>query len=208
MARQLDQGAAELVADAELGDLVGNRGGRRRALHNIGRAHRSGALGGLGDIDMSSFVVSQATIDAEAAAFDGRLNAWLLDFAGAAAALPKSFVQQVDDFVGRWRAQKDAFWFQTNRLTDLMNAESEFNRLKTQAAQLGAASSVGNATAIANGKRVDADKIPPGSSWFDRVETLVKVGGVIVGGVALIKVSSDLGVWKKLGRLVEGKAHS
>ena len=203
--------AAELLAHADLGDLFTDGAPRRRALVAMGRAHKRGKLGasagGLGDIDVSSFVVSQATIDAESKAFDGRVNAWLGDFAAQAARQPAAFVAQVDDFVFRWRAAKDAFyWFQTNRLTDLMTFEAEFNKLRNQAAQQGAPSSVGAATVTANGKTVDADKIPPGSSWVDGVTSAVKWAGVIAAGVAAVKVGSDLGVFKRIGRTIGGGA--
>lgn len=204
-------GVAELLAHADMGDLFGAGDGRRRAMMAMGRAHKAGkrrAAAGLGDIDVSSFVVSQATIDAESLAFDGRVNAWLGDFAAVAARLPKAFVQQVDDFIARWRKHKDEFYFfQTNRLNDLMGFEAEFNKLRARAEELGAASSITAATVTANGKTVDADKIPPGSSWLDGVTTAVKWAGVIAAGAAAVKVGSDLGLFKRIGRAIGG-AHA
>jgi len=200
-----------------LGELaqVGDR--RSRALAQLGRAHQAGgvkrqlhralrASGQLGDIDTSSFVVTQGTIDAEAAAFDDRLTAFQLDYAGAAARLPPSFVQQVDGFIGRWRKEKDAFyWFQTNRLAALLNFESEFNKLRDQFLSYGQTTAIAPATVTADGETVRADQIPPGSDWFGKAKSIAIWGGVIVGGVAAIKISSDLGLFKKIGRLTGGE---
>jgi len=185
---------------AGLEELAGRGGAGGRALRKLGHAHRRGHLAELGDIDMSSFVVSAASIDAEAEAFDGRLNAWLLDFAGAAARLPPAFVQQVDDFVGRWRAKKDAFYFfQTSRLSDLMAAESEFNRIRDQFLGYGQTTAIAPATVTANGKTVRADQIPPGSSWGDQVTSAIKVGGAIAGGLLVLKVAHDTGIVRRIG---------
>lgn len=185
-----------------LGELGALRGRKGHALKKLGRAHRSGALGALGDIDMSSFVVTQGTIDAEAAAFNDRVTAFQLDYAGAAARLPASFVQQVDGFIERWRKEKDAFyWFQTNRLAALVQYEAEFNKLRDQFLGYGQSTAIAPATVTVDGKTVRSDQIPPGASWSDKVVTAAKWTGVIVGGVALIKISSDLGVFRRLGRL-------
>lgn len=204
----------------ELGALpLGFRPGHARALAKIGKAHRAGGLhrglararraagGGLGDIDMSSFVVSQATIDAESDAFDGRLNAFLLDYAAAAARLPPSFVQQVDDFVSRWRKIKDDFYFfQTNRLHDVINAEAEFNKFRDQFLGYGQTTAIAPATVTANGETHRSDQIPPDADWLSRVRTIAIWGGVAVAGIAAIKISSDLGVFRRLGHLAGGPA--
>lgn len=186
---------------AGLEDLAGRGGRGGRALRRLARAHRGGQLAGLGDIDMSSFVVSQSSIDAESQAFDGRLNAWLGDFARVAARLPAAFVQQVDDFVFRWRKQKDAFYFfQTSRLSDLMATEAEFNRLRDQYLGYGQSTAVAPATVTANGATVRADQIPQGTSWGDQVTTALKWGGVVVGGLVVLKVVHDTGIVTRLAR--------
>lgn len=197
----------------KLGDLPLATLRHGRALAQLARAHQAGgvgkhlhralrASGQLGDIDTSSFVVTQGTIDAEAAAFDDRLTAWQLDYAASAARLPPSFVQQVDGFIGRWRKERDAFyWFQTNRLAALLNFESEFNKLRDQFLSYGQTTAIAPATVTADGQTVRADQIPPGSDWFSQAKTIAIWGGVIVGGVAAIKISSDLGLFKKIGRL-------
>lgn len=160
-------------------------------------------IGGLGDIDMSSIVVSQSGLDQETISFDGRLNAWLLDFAAAAARLPPSFVAQVDAFVTAWRAQKDSFYiFQTSRLGDIVRSEGDFNRLRAQFLGYGQSTGVGPATVTANGKSVGADQIPANADWFSKLEGSVKwVGIALVVGVAY-KVSSDVGLFKKIGGLL------
>jgi hypothetical protein len=210
MAIRVKAAAAPCCAGCAGGALAGlgalEEGQRGRALRQLGRAHQARALGGgLGDIDMSSFVVSQSGLDQETAAFDGRLNSWLLDYAAAAAALPPSFVAQVDDFVSRWRAQKDQFyWFQTTRLGDIVRSEGEFNRLRAQYQTYGQTTAIGPATVQADGKTVPADQIPSSADWLAKAEGALKWAGLLVGGVALLKITSDLGVWKKLGRLGGG----
>lgn len=201
--------------DCGLGDLAAAPGPRGQALRKLGRAHKAGgvrkhlgrarraAAGGLGDIDMSSFVVSGATIDAESDAFDGRINAWLLDYAAAAARLPPSYVQQVDDFVTRWRKIRSEFYFfQTSRLHDIVNAEAEFNRFRDQYLSYGQTTAIAPATVTAGGETVRSDQIPDSASWFSQVKTVAIWGGVIVGGAAALKISSDLGLFKKLGHLI------
>jgi hypothetical protein len=192
---------------AALGAIGGHRG---RALRQLGRAHQAGALAGLGDIgdiDMSSFVVSESGLDQETVAFDGRLNAWLLDYAAAAATLPASFVAQVDAFVAAWRAQKDQFyWFQTSRLGDIVRSEGDFNRLRAQFLTYGQTTAVGPATVTADGQTVPTDQIPAGADWVSKLESSLKWAGLLVGGVALLKITSDLGVWKRLGRVAGGPA--
>lgn len=184
---------------AGLEELAGHRGRRGRALRRLGQAHRGGQLAGLGDIDMSSFVISQGAIDAESAAFDGRLNAWLFDYASAAASLPPAFVQLVDDFVARWRKQKDAFYFfQTSRLSDLVKAEAEYNRLRDQFLSYGKATAVPAATVTANGATVRADQIPPESNFTDKAATALKWGAVLVGGLVALKVANEVGVVTRL----------
>ncbi len=180
--------------------------GHALALAKLGQAHRAGGLhlglararaagGGLGDIDMSSFVVSQATIDAESDAFDGRLNAFLLDYAAAAARLPPSFVQQVDDFVSRWRKIKDDFYFfQTSRLHDVINAEAEFNKFRDQFLSYGQTTAIAPATVTANGETHRADQIPPDADWSSGIITAVKWGGAIAGGLIILKVAHDTNV--------------
>lgn len=214
---------AEQPGAAQLGFISPLRViGPTRALTKLSQAHRAGGLrwgvarvlpkmhgGQLGDIDMSTFVVSQSTIDAESDAFDGRLNAWLLDYSAAAARLPPSFVQQVDDFVFRWRKIKDDFYFfQTNRLHDIVNAEAEFNRYRDQFLSYGQTTAIEPATVTANGKTVRSDQIPPETSWLSQVRTIAIWGGVAVAGVAAIKITSDLGLFKKVGHLIPGGSTS
>jgi hypothetical protein len=213
-AKCADAGAELLGA---LGELAAAPGRRGRVLRSLGRAHQAGgvakhvhrarrAAGGLGDIDTSSFVVTQGAIDAEAASFDDRVTSWQLDYATAAARLPPSFVQQVDGFIERWRKEKDAFyWFQTNRLAALLSFEAEFNRTRDQFLSYGQNTAIAPATVTAGGQTVRADQIPAGSDWFSQVRTIAIWGGVIVGGAAVLKISSDLGVFKGIGRLVGPK---
>jgi hypothetical protein len=197
--------AGEILAG--LGELTGARGHRRRALGLLAHAHRRGQLAGLADIDMSSFVVSQSSIDAEAAAFDGRLNAWLFDYATAAARLPPSFVQQVDDFVARWRDQKDSFYFfQTSRLSDLMATQAQFNRLRDQFLGYGQTTAIAPATVTADGKTVRADQIPPGSDWTSGITTAIKWGGAIAGGLLVLKIAHDAGVVGRISQALRSKA--
>jgi len=190
---------------AGLEELAGHRGRGGQALRKLGRAHQAGALAGLGDIgdiDMSAFVVSQSSLDQESDAVDGRLNAWMLDYETAAARLPPAYVQQVDDFIARWRKIRATFYFfQTSRLTDIVNSEAEFNRLRDQFLTYGQTTAIAPATVTADGQTVRSDQIPPGSDWIQKAEGALKWAGLLVGGVALLKITSDLGVFRRLGAL-------
>jgi hypothetical protein len=185
-------------------------GKRQLALAHLGRAHRSGALGelaaaSLGDLTAGAWFPDRSEIDAETEAFDGRLNAWMVDYQSGFEKIPASVAQQVDDFISRWRDLRSTYYFLGKVRADAVLAmESEWNRLKDQVAGYGATSSVAAATVLVDGKAVRADQIPPGSSTLDRVETIVKWGAVLVGGVAAWKVASDLGLVAKVSRLFSG----
>jgi hypothetical protein len=202
----------------ELGELAAAPGRRGHALRSLGRAHRAGgvheqlgrrrrAAGNLGDLDASAFVIDRTDIDAEDNAFDGRLNAWLLDYATVAAALPPSFVQMADDFVARWRKfHADWYLVGKTRATSIIGFEAEFNRLRDQFLSYGHTTAIAPVTVTADGKTIRADELPAAqASWFDNVRTIAIWGGVIVGGAAALKISSDLGLFKKLGHLIPGE---
>ncbi len=86
-----------------------------------------------------------------------------------------------------------------------MNFESEFNKLRDQFLSYGQTTAIAPATVTADGETVRADQIPPGSDWFSKAKTIAIWGGVIVAGGAAIKISSDLGLFKKIGRLTGGE---
>jgi hypothetical protein len=187
---------------------------RRQALKQLGRAHFTGALarvaaggGGdqLGGLNPNDWVPPPGEVDDEEAAFDGRLNAWLVDYQAAYAKLPKPLTQQIDDFVARWRA-RSTFWIISKRKAEMViGFEAEFNRFVDQVTAAGHPSSVAPATVSVDGVEYRADQIPPPPpGTFDRIESIVKWGGIVVGGVALYKVASELGLVARLGRLVGG----
>jgi hypothetical protein len=156
---------------------------------------------------MSAFVVSQSSLDQESDAFDGRLNAWMLDYETAAARLPPAYVQQVDDFISRWRKIRATFYFfQTSRLTDIVNSEAEFNRLRDQFLTYGQTTAIAPATVTADGQTVRSDQIPPGSDWIQKAESGLRWAGLLVGGIALLKITSDIGVFRRLGALGSRRA--
>jgi hypothetical protein len=203
----------------ELGELAAAPGRRGHALRSLGRAHQAGGVrlhlgraraggGQLGDLDASSLLPERGEIDAEDNAFDGRLNAWLLDYATVAASLPPSFVQMADDFVGRWRTfHADWYLSARTRRDSLLALEGEFNRIRDQFLGYGKTTAIAAVTATANGKTIRADEVPAAqASWMDNAKTIAIWGGVIVGGAAALKISSDLGLFKKLGHLIPGES--
>jgi hypothetical protein len=180
-----------------------------QALRGLASAHASGALGelaggggdGLGSLEPGAWSYEPALLDAEAEDFDGRLNAWMDDYARTQ--VPESLRQQVDAFILRWRELKDeSYFFTAKRGQSILSAEAEFNRFRDQVAAYGGTSAIAPSMVRVDGKDVRADQIPAGSSTLDRVEAIAKWGAVIVGGAALLKVASDLGAFKKLGGLV------
>jgi hypothetical protein len=186
----------------------------RHAVHlqvfrGLARAHASGALGdvagggGLGELVPGDWFPSRTDIDAETERFDAQLNAWLLDYSTTANRLPAAVVQQVDAFVTRWRDLRASFYVvQKFRADEIFNAEAEWNRLRDQVDSLGVSSAITPATVtLSDGSRVRADKIPPGLSTLDRVESIAKWAAIIVAGAAAYKIASDLGAFKKLGGL-------
>jgi hypothetical protein len=187
---------------------------KQKALKHLGRAHRKGALaavaagdvqlGDLGEVEAGDLWPNPTEVDAEEAAFDGRLNAWQVDYQAAYAALPKALTQQIDSFLARWQSRPTFWVFSATHLKLIIDAEAEFNRYRDQVAAMGHPSSVQAATVSVDGTQVRADQIPPGSSTLDRIETIVKWGGIIVGGVALYKIASTLGLVGQLSRLVGG----
>lgn len=196
-----------------------NRGTGRHAIHleafrGLARAHRSGALaalaalpdsgGGLGSLEPGAWSYEPAILDAEAADFDGRLNAWMNDYAAAAGRLPASLVQQIDDFIGRWRTLKDSSYFFTGaRGAAILQFEAEWNRFRDQVASYaGKSSAITPATVTVDGQEVRADQVPSGSSTIDRVERIAKYAAIAIGGAAALKVAADLGVFAKARKLV------
>lgn len=185
---------------------------RAAALGHLVRAHSSGALGelagaSLGDLTAGAwFSLDRSSIDAETEAFDGRLNAWLVDYQAATSAIPAAVIQQIDDFVARWRDLRSSWYFIGKVRADaIMAMEAEWNRFRDQVAgYAGRESAVEAATVLVDGKAVRADQIPPGSSTLDRVETIVKWGAVLVAGVAGWKIASDLGLVAKVSHLFSG----
>ncbi len=181
---------------------------RRQALAALARAHRSGALagvasGGLGSLEPGAWFPSRDEIDAETESFDGRLNAWLFDYQRQVGRLPAAIIQQVDNFVERWRDLKNSMYFVGKVRADaVLSMEAEWNRLRDQVAGYGATSAIAPSMVTVNGKEVRADQIPGGQSTFDRIENLAKWGAIIVAGGAAIKIATDLGAFKKLGGLV------
>jgi hypothetical protein len=184
---------------------AGSDGLEDAALRKLARLHRSGELAGLADIDMGAFVVGPSTIDQEAQNFDGRLNAWLLDVGSMP--LPKAFLQQIDAFVARWRAIKDGwYWFGSSKLADVLHAEGDWNKLRDQAnafaAKAGAPpTSIAPSTVTVDGKAVRADQVPNDASFFGAAAKYAKWGAVALGVGLAVKVGSDMGVFRKLGRL-------
>jgi hypothetical protein len=185
---------------------------RRRVLRQLARAHASGALagvaagGGLGSLEPGGWSYEPAALDAETESFDGRLNAWMNDYAAAASRLPAALVQQVDAFIERWRELRNSSYFFTGaRGQAILAMQAEWNRLRDQVASHGAPSSIAPSTVTVGGREVRADQIPPGQSTFDRIEHLAKWGAIIVGGAAAIKVATDLGAFKKLGGLIAAR---
>jgi hypothetical protein len=185
---------------------------RRRVLRQLARAQASGALagvagGGLGALEAGAWFPTPAEIDAETEAFDGRLNAWLFDYQTQIGRLPKALVQQVDNFVERWRDLRASFYlpflgFTKTRGDAILGMQAEWNRLRDQVAGYGAESAIAPSMVTVDGREVRADQIPPGQSTFDRIESLAKWGAVIVGGAAAFKIASDLGAFKKIGGLI------
>ena len=184
---------------------------RRKALKQLRRAARSGALaaggqlGDLGALEAGAWFPTRNEVEEEAEAFDGRLNAWMVDFQGGTNRVPPAVIQQVDDFIFRWRDLRSSFFvFSQPRANAILALESEFNQLQDKIASFGVSSSVGAAMVTVDGQQVRADKVPPGSSTLDRVTSLVKWGGLLVGGVAAYKVASELGLVARVARLFGG----
>ncbi len=166
---------------------------------------------GMGDIDVSSTLVGAGTIDAEIESFDARLNAWLDDFGNQTPYVGEPFIQQVDSFVTRWRLFPDEWFFWgTNRLEKLLSLEAEFNQLRDQANALaarsgGQQSNVSAATVTSRGKQYEAGKQPADEDIVARLTTLAKWGaGLVAVGIA-VKVSSDLGLFRRVGGLLKTK---
>ncbi len=192
-------------------------GKRQQALAQLGRAHRSGALakvaggelahdGGLGGLEPGAWWPNPTLVDQETDAFDGRLNAWLAD-TSSLTNIPPALRQQIDDYIARWRDQViNAIWvFSGTKSNTVLKFQAEFNRLAAQvAAVAGHPSIISEAMASVDGVDVPADKIPPGSSTLDRVETIVKWGGLALGAVAAYKIADTLGLVGKLRGLVGG----
>jgi hypothetical protein len=163
---------------------------------------------GMGDIDVSSTVVGPGTVSAEIESFDGRLNAWLLDFGSYQTPyVGQAFIDQVDAFVSRWRAfPGEWFFWGTSRLEKLLSLEAEFNKLRDQADQLaaahgGQATTIQPATVTSRGQTYAAGQQPPDEDAISRITTLLKWGAGLAAVGLAVKVSSDFGLFRKLGSL-------
>lgn len=163
----------------------------------------------MGDIDVSSTVVVPGDVDAEIESFDGRLNAWLMDFSAQTPFVGQAFIDQVDAFVFSWREFKDEFFvWGTNKLAKLLQLEANFNKLKAQADALaqqhgGPQSTIADATVKSKGKEYSAGNQPWDEDIVSRLTSLVKWGGVLLAAGLAVKVSSDLGLFKKLGAIAQ-----
>jgi hypothetical protein len=182
---------------------------RALALRQLGRAHVTGALAaaarGLGDLDPNTIFPDRTDIDREEAAFDSRVNAWMVDYQRAFAKIPASVSQQVDDWITRWRNFHGGWYIVgRSRVSSILAFQAEWNRLKDQVAGYGATSAVQAATVEVDGKTVRADQIPPETSNLARIESIAKWAALLVGGIAAWKVANDLGVVGKVKSLVFG----
>ena len=191
---------------------------RRKALRHLGRAHQLGALaalaagdaqlGGLEGLDPNGgpFSYSRDDVDGEQSAFDGRLNSWLADYQAHTNILPAAIVNPLDEFVERWRALFSSWYlWEWVRAKQVLAMEAEWNKLRDQVAALGAPSQVAAVTVRVGDQDFRADQLPaPPPGLFDKIESVIKWGGIIVGGVAAYKLASELGLVARLGRLVAG----
>lgn len=181
---------------------------KKRALKHLGRAHQSGALatlGQLGALDPDEWIPNPKDVDAEEDAFDGRLNAWLVDYQAAAPSLSPALVQQIDDFVQRWR-DRSTFWILSARKRDMIiGFEAEFNKFVDQVSAAGHPTAVQPATVMVGGVEHRADQIPPPApGTLDRIEEIAKWAGVGLAAVAAWRIASTFGLVSGLRRLVGG----
>ncbi len=210
----LDDYEDDDTPDAPAGDCCKDKR-RAQALRDLHRAYNGGALhhvasgalelGGFGDLEAGAWFPTRSDVEAEQEAFNGRLNAWMVDYQTVTNKIPAALLSQVDDFIGRWRDLYGSFFvLSKNRADSILSLEAEWNHLRDQIDGYGANTSVAPATVTVDGKQVRADEIPPGSSTIDRVETIVKWGGIALASAAALKIASDLGIFARLGRLVGG----
>ncbi len=187
---------------------------KQTALSHLGRAHRTGALAGLaagdvqlalGDLEAGDLWPNPSDVDNEEAAFDGRLNAWQVDYQAVYAKLPASLTQQIDDFLSRWQS-RSTFWVISARHANfIIEMEAEFNRYRDQvAAAAGVQSAVQPATVTVDGKQYRADQTPPSASTIDKIESIVKWAGIVLGAAAAYKIATELGLVARLGRMIGG----
>lgn len=189
---------------------------RAKALRDLHRAYNGGALhhvasgalelGGFGDLEAGAWFPTRSDVEAEQEAFNGRLNSWMVDYQSVANKIPAALLNQVDDFIGRWRDLYGSFFVISKTRADAILAlEAEWNHIRDQIDGYGANTAVGPATVTVDGKQYRADQTPPGSSTLDRVETIVKWGGIALASAAALKVASDLGIFARVGRLFGGR---
>jgi hypothetical protein len=186
---------------------------KEKALRQLGRAYRSGALAALGDVDggqlgaldPNAWIPDPGDVDAEENSFDARLNAWLVDYQAAAPKLSPALVQQIDDFVQRWR-DRSTFWIvSANKQRMVIGFEAEFNKFVDQVSAAGHPTAVQPATVTVDGVEHRADQIPPPPPGvFDHIESIVKWGGIALGAAAAYKIASELGLVARLGRMIGG----
>jgi hypothetical protein len=186
---------------------------RVKALRDLHRAYHGGALGDLaagglqlGSLEAGAWFPTRGEVEEEQTAFDGRLNSWMIDYQRVTNRLPAALLAQVDDFITRWRDLSGSFFVLSKPRADAILAlEAEWNRIRDQIDGYGANTTIAPATVTVDGRQVRADQVPPGSSTFDRIETIVKWGGVALASAAVLKIASDLGIFARIGRLVGGR---
>ncbi len=211
----LDDYEGDDAGDGDAGGECCKDKRRKKALRDIHRAYNGGALhgvasgavelGGFGDLEAGAWFPTRSDVEAEQEAFNGRLNSWMVDYQSVTNKLPTALLNQVDDFIGRWRDLYGSFFvLSKNRADAILSLEAEWNKLRDQIDGYGANTSIAPATVTVDGKQVRADEVPPGSSTIDRVETIVKWGGIALASAAALKIASDLGIFARVGRLFGG----
>jgi hypothetical protein len=187
-------------------DCCGRR--RARALADLGRAHRSGALAAaaLGDVaadtwpstgaintETASLATSVAQLGKDIFAGFGR-DSYPVDDPGVGS-LQNAWNAFLADF-NQWR---DAGWFwNPSRRDELIGYRARFNALL---AQWRVVPSVVTVAAPVAG---DAPEKNPIEKAVDKAVDIAKWAALLVGAVAAWKVASDLGVVAKVGNLLGG----
>lgn len=184
---------------------------RAKALRQLEAAHAAGALGGLGELgDVASDTwPSTGAVNTETASLAtsvAQLGRDIFDaFARdsypvddpAVGALQNAWNAFLADF-NQWQA---AGWFwNPSRRDELIVYRARFNALL---AQWRAVPSVVTVAAPVAGAEPAKGGLAEAA---DRVETIVKWGALLVGGVVAFKVAGDLGLFSQVGRLLKGSS--